>query len=127
MTNDCLPPGSAADPGIPLRLASPSTPFEFPFNITTQIHGDFNVTDGMPLPLLRYNASKVIGLPRVCGLAHDNNIVVKVLWTAVNYNDVDIHSFIDGGVGTVGPPCQSGFYPSPSNISCHDDRGHLCG
>jgi hypothetical protein len=97
MTNNCIPPGSAADPGILLRPASPSTPFEFPFDLPTQMYGDFNVTDGMPLPLLRYSISKVVGLPRVCGLARDNDIVVKVLWTAANYNDIDIHSLIDGG------------------------------
>jgi hypothetical protein len=97
MTNNCIPPSSAANPGILLRPASPSTPFEFLFNITTQTYGDFNITDGMPLPLLRYSISKLVGLPRVCGLAHDNNIVVKVLWRAANYNDVDIRSLIDGG------------------------------
>jgi hypothetical protein len=37
MTNDCIPPGSAANPGILLRPASPSTPFEFPCDITTQM------------------------------------------------------------------------------------------
>jgi hypothetical protein len=97
MTNDCIPLGSAANPGILLRTASPSTPFEFPFNITTQMYGDFNVTDGMPLPLLGCSVSKVVGLPQVCGLAHDDNIVIKVLQTAANYNDVDIRSLIDGG------------------------------
>ncbi len=30
-------------------------------------------------------------------MAHDNDIVVKVLRTAANYNDVDIRSLIDGG------------------------------
>jgi hypothetical protein len=97
MTNNCIPLGSAANPGILLRPASPSTPFEILFNITTQTYGDFYVTDVMPLPSLRYCISKVVGLPRVCGLAHNDNIVVKVLWTAANYNDVDIRSLIDGG------------------------------
>jgi hypothetical protein len=63
MTNDCIPLGSAAKPDILLRPASPSTPFEFLFNITRQAYGDFNVADGMPLPLLRYSISKVVGLP----------------------------------------------------------------
>ncbi len=35
MTNNCIQSGSAANPGILIRPASPSTPFEFPFNITT--------------------------------------------------------------------------------------------
>jgi hypothetical protein len=39
----------------------------------------------------------VVGLPRVCGLAHDDDIVVKVLWMAANYNEFDIRSLIDGG------------------------------
>ncbi len=63
MTEDCIPPGSAANPGILLKLALSFTPFEFPFNMTTQMYGDFNVKDGLPLPLLRYSVSKVVGLP----------------------------------------------------------------
>jgi hypothetical protein len=63
MTNDCIPPGSAANPGILLQPASPSTSFEFPCDTATQTYGDFNVTDGMPLPLLRYSISRVAGLP----------------------------------------------------------------
>jgi hypothetical protein len=97
MTEDCIPLGSAANPGILLRLASPSTPFEFPFDMTTQMYGDFNITDGLPLPLLKYSVLKVIGLPRVCGLAHNNDIVVTAFRTATNYNNVDIRSLIDGG------------------------------
>ncbi len=64
--------------------------------MTTQTYGDFNVTDGLPLPLLRYSISNVVGLPWVCGLAHNNNIVVKVLCTATNCDDFDIRSLIDG-------------------------------
>ncbi len=33
----------------------------------------------------------------MCGLAHDGNIVVKVLRTATNYDNFDIRSLIDGG------------------------------
>ena len=32
----------------------------------------------------------------MCGLAHDNNIVVKFLCTATNYDNFNIHSLIDG-------------------------------
>jgi hypothetical protein len=63
MTEDCIPPGSGADPGILLRPALPSTPFEFPFDMTTQTYGDFNVTDGLPLPLLKYSVLKWLGYP----------------------------------------------------------------
>jgi hypothetical protein len=96
MTEDCIPPGSAANPGILLRLALPSTPFEFLFDMTTQTYRDFNVTDGPPQPLLRYSVSKVVGLPQVCGLTHDDNTVVEVLCTATNYDDFNIRSLIDG-------------------------------
>jgi hypothetical protein len=75
----------------------PSTPFEFPFDTTTQTYGDFNVTDGLPLPLLKYSVSKAVRLPRVCSLTHNENIVVKVLCTATNYDDFNICSLIDGG------------------------------
>ncbi len=47
--------------------------------MTTQLYGDFNVIDGLPQPLLMYSVSKVVGLPRVCGLAHDDDMVIKVL------------------------------------------------
>jgi hypothetical protein len=97
MNEDCIPPGSAINPGILLRLALPSTPFVFLFNMTTQMYGDFNVTDDLPLPLLRYGISKVIGLHQVCSLTHDNDIVVKVLCTATNYDHFDICSLIAGG------------------------------
>jgi hypothetical protein len=96
MTEDCIPPGSAANPGILLRPASPSTPLEFPFDMTTQTYGDFHITDGLPLPLLRYSVSKVVGLPQVCSLAHNNDIVVKFLCTATNYDGFDILSLMAG-------------------------------
>jgi hypothetical protein len=97
MTEDCIPPGSAANPGILLSPALLSTPFEFPFDMTTQTYGDLNLMEGLPLPLLRYSILKVVGLPRVCGLTHNNNIVVKVLCTVTNYDNFDICSLNDGG------------------------------
>jgi hypothetical protein len=65
--------------------------------MNTETYGDFNVTDGLPQPLLRYSISKVVGLPRLCNLAHNDNIVVKVLRTATNDDDFDIRSYINGG------------------------------
>jgi hypothetical protein len=43
-TNDdaefCIPPGSLADPTVLMRLASPTTPFEFPFEWGTEAQGE---------------------------------------------------------------------------------------
>jgi hypothetical protein len=64
--------------------------------MTTQTYGDFNVTDGLPLPLLKDSISKKLGLPRVCILTHNNGIMVKVLCMATNYDNFDICSLIDG-------------------------------
>jgi hypothetical protein len=124
MTENCIPLGSAASPGILLRPALPSTLLKFLFDMTTQRYGDFNITDALPLPLLRYSVLKVVGLPRVCGLAHNNDIVVKKNCTATNYDNFDIHSLIDGReniciTGLLDLHVKVVSIPPPSKISCH--------
>jgi hypothetical protein len=64
-----IPPGSSADPSILLRPASPTTPFEFPFNNAEDSYCDFNVSDGLPQPCLMDSVTHVVGLLRVCGLS----------------------------------------------------------
>jgi hypothetical protein len=54
------------------------------------------VDDGLPQPSLMYSVTKVVGLPQVCGLTRNNNMVVEVLGAATNYNELDIWSLIDG-------------------------------
>ena len=74
-----LPPGSSANPSILLRSASPTTHFEFTFDMGAQLYCDFNVDYSLPQPLLRDSVIKVVGLPRVCSLTRNNNMVIKVL------------------------------------------------
>jgi hypothetical protein len=52
--------------------------------MTAQTYEDFNVSDGLPQPSLRFGILKMVELPQVCSLAHNNNMVVKVLCTATN-------------------------------------------
>jgi hypothetical protein len=47
-----IPPGSSADPSILIWPAFPTTPFEFPFHMAEEMYCDFNVSDGLPQPLL---------------------------------------------------------------------------
>jgi hypothetical protein len=69
---------------------------EFPFDMAEDLYCDFNVDDGLPLPLLMHSVMKVVGLPQVCCLNHHDNLVVQVLRAATNYNKFDIWSLIDG-------------------------------
>ena len=56
-----IPPGSSADPGILLRPASPTTPFEFPFQMAEETYCDFTMLGGQPQPLLRDSVTRVVG------------------------------------------------------------------
>jgi len=58
-------PGSLTDPGILVRRASPTTPFEFPFQVAEETYWDFNVSGGLPGDTLRDSVTHVVGLPRV--------------------------------------------------------------
>jgi hypothetical protein len=97
ITEECIPTGSSANPGILLQSALPTMPFEFLFDMTVQSYGDFSVDDGLSQLSLMYCVSKVVGLPRVCRLAHCTNMVLKVLQAATHYDDFDIWSLIDAG------------------------------
>ncbi len=71
-------PGSLTDPGILVPPASPTTPFEFPFQVAEEMYCDFNVSGDLPGDKLRDSVTHVVGLPRVCGLLLDSDLVVRV-------------------------------------------------
>ncbi len=75
-SDDFIPPGSSADPSILLRPASPTTPFEFPFNNAEESYCDFNVSDGLPQPCLMDSVTHVVGLPHMCSLSLVDDLVV---------------------------------------------------
>ena len=95
-TAPTYPQGSVMDPSILIRPASPTTPFEFPFEIPTPHH----------LPALDYNPStyvpfdsvtRVVGLPRVCGLTGDDASFARVTRTAISMDASNNPSLMDGG------------------------------
>ena len=98
-----IPPGSSADPSILLRPASPTTPFEFPFGLAEETYCDFNVTDALPQPSLKDSVTRVVGLPRVCGLPMtedrlvQEDMVVSVTRTTTASDRWDNPSLVDGG------------------------------
>ena len=98
MEDECfIPPGSSADPSILLRPGSPMTPFEFPFHVAEETYCDFNVTDGLPCDTLMDSVTHVVGLPRVCGLALESDLVVSVSRASTSVVAEDSPSLMDGG------------------------------
>jgi hypothetical protein len=73
-----IPPGSLGDPSILIQPALPTTPFKFPFHMAEETYCDFNVSDGLPQPLLQDSVTRVVGLMRVCGLELDLDLSVTV-------------------------------------------------
>ncbi len=77
-TVDCFPHGSLSDPGILIRPASPTTPFEFPFpmafNDQTPYMTDDLVTHQLPMD----SVTHVVGLPHVIGLCGDKDSYARV-------------------------------------------------
>ncbi len=71
-------PGLLTDPSILIRPASPTTPFEFPFQVAEETYCDFNVSGGLPCDNLRDSVTHVGGLLRVCELSRDTDLVVQV-------------------------------------------------
>ena len=92
-----IPPGSSADPSILIRPASPTTPFEFPFQVAEETYCDFNVMDGTQQKCLMDSVTHVVGLPRVCGLSMVDDLMVRVT-RSIKGNDVLANpSLMDGG------------------------------
>ena len=73
-----IPPGSTADPTILVCPSSPTTPFEFPFQLAEGAYGDFGVPDSGPRENILDSVTHVVGLPRVCVLAMNHNVDVTV-------------------------------------------------
>ncbi len=95
---DCfIPPGSSVDPGILIRPASPTTPFEFPFNIAEDTYWDFNVGPGGKQPPPHDTIKRVVGLMRICGLKLDSDVSVTVSRTRGVIDTIDNPSLVDGG------------------------------
>jgi hypothetical protein len=92
-----IPPGSSADPSILLCPASPTTPFEFPFNNAEESYCDFNVSDGLPQPCLMDSVTHVVGLPCVCGLSLVDDLVVRVSCAIKASKEWDSPLLMDGG------------------------------
>ncbi len=93
----CIPPGSSVDPGILIRPASPTTPFEFPFNLAKDTYWDFNVRPGGKQPPPHDSIKRVVGLMHVCGLKLDSDVSVTVLRTRGVIDTIDNPSLVDGG------------------------------
>ena len=92
-----LPQGSLADPSLLIRPASPTTPFEFPFQVAEETYCDFNVSSGLPCVDLMDSVTHVVGLPRVCGLSLDTDVVVRVSRATTSSEVWDNPSLMDGG------------------------------
>ena len=74
----CFPQGSLSDPGILIRPASPTTPFEFPvpmaFNEPTPFMTDDLITHRLPMD----SVTRVVGLPQVFGLRGDEASYARI-------------------------------------------------
>ncbi len=92
-----IPMGSSADPSILIRPASPTTPFEFPFDGQYNTHCDNNITDGPHQPALMDSVTRVVGLPWVCGLSMGDDLRVKVTRNMTDAEASDNPSLVDGG------------------------------
>ena len=90
-------PGSLTDPGILVRPASSTTSFEFPFQVAEETYCDFNVSGGLPGDNLRDSVTHVVGLPRVCGLSLDSDLVVRVNRAITPADAWEHPSLMDGG------------------------------
>jgi hypothetical protein len=93
----CFPQGSVMDPSILIRMESPRTPFEFPFDMPTSTpvvpHMD---TDFLPFAPMD-SVTRVVGLPRVCGLKCESDMVARVTRLATALAAADNPSLMDGG------------------------------
>ena len=91
-----FPQGSIMDPSLLVRPASPTTPFEFPFDIPhgTPLPG---FGDYVPHEATMDSVTRVVGLPRVFGLKGDEQSYAKVTRAAIPMDAIDNPSLMDGG------------------------------
>jgi hypothetical protein len=84
------------DPGLLIRPASPTTPFEFPFNIPHDTPST-GFGDYIPHGDTMDSVTRVVGLPRVFGLKGDEQSYAKVTRAALPMDAIDNPSLMDGG------------------------------
>jgi hypothetical protein len=95
-TVDYFPQGSIMDPGLMIRAASPTTPFEFPFDMPSdEPHACFE--DYVPNRGSMDSVTRVVGLLRMFGLKGDETLYAKTMRAATPIDSVDILSLMDGG------------------------------
>jgi hypothetical protein len=85
------------DPGIFIHPKSPTTPFKFPFDVSTP----YRLLDLGYNPstyVLIESISWVVGLPQVCGLTGDDASFACVMRAAITTDALDNPSLMDGGV-----------------------------
>ncbi len=88
--------GLLMDPGIFIRPQSPTTPFEFPFDVSTPdclLDLGYNPSTYIPFESI----SRVVGLLQVCGLTGDDASFAHVMCTAITTDASDNPSLMDGG------------------------------
>jgi hypothetical protein len=91
-----FPQGSIMDPGLLVRPASPTTPFEFPFDIPHDTPPT-GFRDYVPHEDTMDSVTRVVGLPRVFGLKGDEQSYAKVTRAAIPMDAIDNPSLMDGG------------------------------
>jgi hypothetical protein len=92
-----FPQGSIMDPNSMARPTSPTTPFEFPFDMTNA-KSTTCLDDEARTPYTRMGSVMwLVGLPRVCGLRGDEGSFVKVRPTSIPLDSIDSPSLMDGG------------------------------
>ena len=91
-----FPQGSIMDPSLLVRPASPTTPFEFPFDVPhgTPLPG---FGDYVPHETTMESVTRVVRLPRVFGLKGDELSYAKVTRAAIPMDAIDNPSLMDGG------------------------------
>ncbi len=97
----CSAYGSISDPSLYLRPASPTTPFEFPFQFSDDPPTPTFFADEPDLPRLPMDGvQRVVGLPQVFGLHGDISTFARVNRSAIPtfpHDDGTHPSMVDGG------------------------------
>ena len=97
LTTPSYPQGSIMDPGIMVRPSSPTTPFEFPFDMPNAKTSMYLEDETCSTYTSMGSVMRVVGLPRVYGLRGDEGSFVKVMRSSVPPDCVDNPSLMDGG------------------------------
>ncbi len=87
------------DPSLLVRPASPTTPFEFPFDMPTA-RPSTCFTNYVPPTATMDSVTRVVGLPRVFGLKGNEASYAKVMRAAPPMDVLDTLSLMDGGANS---------------------------